>query len=155
MVELNTLGAVIKTAYEGENDTNAFTDAQQTKLAGIAAGAEVNPVNVSELTNDSGFLTTVNEAAVTAHQAALSITESQISDLGTYLTTVVETDVTAHEAALSIMESQISDLKSYVESDPTGVTGADQITNAISLTQAEYDAITTPDAMTLYYITDA
>ena len=35
-------GAEIKTAYEGEADTNAFTDAEQTKLAGIAAGAEVN-----------------------------------------------------------------------------------------------------------------
>ena len=35
-------GAEIKTAYEGEADTNAFTDAEQTKLAGIADGAEVN-----------------------------------------------------------------------------------------------------------------
>lgn len=33
-VELSTLGATIKTAYEGEADTNAFTDAEQTKLAG-------------------------------------------------------------------------------------------------------------------------
>ena len=36
-------------------------------------------------------------------------------------------------------------------SDPTGVTGADAITNVMSLTQAEYDAIT-PDASTLYVI---
>jgi len=35
-------GAEIKAAYEGEADTNAFTDAEQTKLSGIAAGAEVN-----------------------------------------------------------------------------------------------------------------
>lgn len=39
-----------------------------------------------------------------------------------------------------------------VASDPTGITGADAITNAVSLTQAEYDAIT-PDASTLYVIT--
>lgn len=38
-----------------------------------------------------------------------------------------------------------------VASDPTGVTGADAITNVMSLTQAEYDAIT-PDASTLYVI---
>lgn len=37
-------------------------------------------------------------------------------------------------------------------SDPSGVTGADAITNVMSLTQAEYDAIT-PDASTLYVIT--
>lgn len=37
-------------------------------------------------------------------------------------------------------------------SDPSGVTGADAVTNIMSLTQAEYDAIT-PDAATLYVIT--
>jgi hypothetical protein len=42
---------------------------------------------------------------------------------------------------------------SAVQSDPTGVTGADAITNIISLTQAEYDAIGTPDAATLYVVT--
>lgn len=38
-------GAEIKAAYEGEANTNAFTDAEQTKLAGIATGAEVNVVD--------------------------------------------------------------------------------------------------------------
>ena len=32
----------IKTAYESNSNTNAFTDTQQNKLAGIAEGAEVN-----------------------------------------------------------------------------------------------------------------
>ena len=41
-----------------------------------------------------------------------------------------------------------------VLSDPTGVTGADAVTNIISLTQAEYDGIM-PDASTIYVITDA
>jgi hypothetical protein len=40
-----------------------------------------------------------------------------------------------------------------VKSDTTGVTGADQITNMMSLTQAEYDAIVSPDANTFYVIT--
>jgi hypothetical protein len=35
-------GAEIKSAYEGEADTNAFTDADHSKLDGIAIGAEVN-----------------------------------------------------------------------------------------------------------------
>ena len=34
--------ANIKTKYENNADTNAFTDAEQTKLSGIATGAEVN-----------------------------------------------------------------------------------------------------------------
>ncbi len=40
-----------------------------------------------------------------------------------------------------------------VGSDPSAVTGADAITNMMSLTQAEYDAIGTPDANTFYVIT--
>jgi len=44
MAELSTLGSVIKTAYEGEANTNAYTDAEKTKLGGIAAGAQVNAV---------------------------------------------------------------------------------------------------------------
>lgn len=40
-VQLSTLGAVIKEAYEAEADTNAFTDAEKTKLTGIEAGADV------------------------------------------------------------------------------------------------------------------
>lgn len=34
--------AEIKSAYESNNDTNAFTDAEQSKLASIESGAEVN-----------------------------------------------------------------------------------------------------------------
>ena len=45
-------------------------------------------------------------------------------------------------------------LSADIKSDPTGVTGADAIANIISLTQAEYDAIATPDSATLYIITD-
>lgn len=38
-------GAEIKTAYEGEADTNAFTDVEKNKLAGIEALADVNDVD--------------------------------------------------------------------------------------------------------------
>jgi hypothetical protein len=39
-----------------------------------------------------------------------------------------------------------------VQSDPSVAAGADAIVNVISLTQAEYDAIVTPDPATLYVI---
>jgi hypothetical protein len=39
-------------------------------------------------------------------------------------------------------------------SNPAGITGADAVSNIVSLTQAEYDAIATPNAATLYVITD-
>lgn len=45
----------------------------------------------------------------------------------------------------------LTDVPPLVQSQTTGITGADQITNIVSLTQAEYDAIT-PNAATLYVI---
>lgn len=41
--EVNPTGAEIKILYEGEADTNAFTDAEKTKLAGIESGADSLP----------------------------------------------------------------------------------------------------------------
>jgi hypothetical protein len=40
-----------------------------------------------------------------------------------------------------------------VKSNTAGITGSDQITNMVSLTQAEYDAIVSPSASTFYIIT--
>ena len=42
-----------------------------------------------------------------------------------------------------------------VQSNTSGVSGADAITNLMSLTQAEYNAIGTPNLSTFYVITDA
>jgi hypothetical protein len=41
-----------------------------------------------------------------------------------------------------------------VPSSITWIPWADKITNIVSLTQAEYDAIATPSVSTLYIITD-
>src|SRR6056300_924099 len=75
----------------------------------------------------------ISQGAVTQHQAALSITESQISDLQSYLTAetndlssavtwanvpdanITESSVTQHEAALSINESQITFTSIFLE----------------------------------------
>jgi hypothetical protein len=98
--------------------------AYATAAQGTTADSALQPEdNISELTNDSGYITgyTVTESDVTTHQAALSITESQVSDLGAYITdyTVTSADVTAHQADLSITESQISDLGSYITGNQT------------------------------------
>jgi hypothetical protein len=72
------------------------------------------------------------------------------------LSTPVKDSLALADTALQA-NSNISDLNNdsgYVVSDVTGITGADQITNIVSLTQAEYDAIVTPDPATLYIITD-
>lgn len=56
--------------------------------------------------------------------------------------------------AVVYVTAAAADVEKTVKSDTTGITGADAITNVVSLTQAEYDAIT-PDASTFYAITDA
>ena len=54
-VQKNLDAASIKTAYESNADTNAYTDAEKTKLAGIEALAEVNnisDINATDLTDN-------------------------------------------------------------------------------------------------------
>jgi hypothetical protein len=71
------------------------------------------PTNNNQLTNGAGFITgyTVTEGDVTAHEAALTITESQISDLGSYqplatvLTNTTASFTTAQETKLSGIET--------------------------------------------------
>ena len=55
----------------------------------------------------------------------------------------------------TLSEAGIQPAGNYILSDIEGVLGADLVTNIISLTQAEYDAIGTPNASTIYNITDA
>lgn len=84
---------------------------------------------------------------------------SEVNDLSSVVTwanvpdaNITQGSVTQHQAALSITESQISDLQSYVTSDTTGITGASGVSNVVQMTQAAYDALSSYDANTLYYI---
>lgn len=67
----------------GTAATTAATDYATAAQGTLADSATQPGDNISTLTNDSGYITgyTVTQSDVTAHQAALSITESQISDL--------------------------------------------------------------------------
>lgn len=100
----------------------------------------------------SGNPTLSLAAAVTA-SLALADSATQPGDLGTAAATDATDYATAAQGALADTALQAADITDLVESDPTGVTGADAITNIMSLTQAEYDAIGSPDAATLYVIT--
>ena len=115
-----------------------FVNGDKTKLDGIEALADVtDTANVtaagalmdSEVTNLAAVKAFDPTDYATAAQGATADSAVQPGDNVSTLT---------NDAA-------------YVPSDPTGVTGADAITNIMSLTQAEYDAIT-PNASTLYVI---
>ena len=112
----------------------AFVDGDKTKLDGIEVGADVtDTLNVT---------------------AAGALMDSEVTNLADVKAFDPTDYATAAQGALADSATQPSDIALMVESDVTGAIGADAVTNIISLTQAEYDAIT-PDASTLYLITDA
>ena len=59
-------GAAIKKSYEAQPNTNAFTDAEKTKLDGIEAGAQVNKVEDVQLAGVSVLDAATKTANVTA-----------------------------------------------------------------------------------------
>ena len=56
-------GAEIKTAYEAE--ANAYTDTKDTKLSGIATGAEVNTINSAVAGEPTGSDLVLNVVSLT------------------------------------------------------------------------------------------
>ena len=132
--------------------TGAQIDAAITKVGGIEAGADVtDTANVtaagalmdSEVTNLADVKAFDPADYATAAQGALADSAQQPPAEGAF----VDGDKTKLDGIEAGAEVNT------VDSDPTGVTGADAITNIISLTTAEYGAIT-PDSATLYVITD-
>lgn len=108
-------GVVANDSYnKDEADARYATTSQ-----GSTADSAVQPGdNVSGLTNDSGFISgyTVTQGDVTAHQAALSITESQVSDLGDYATNTALTNAINNIDALP---SQTGNAGQYLTTDGT------------------------------------
>src|SRR5690554_4074283 len=112
MAELSTLGDVIKTAYEGEANTNAFTDAFQSKLIGIEAGAEVNTVSPGDIPT-----TPADIGAATAAQGALAASAVQPGDIGTAAAEDVGAFATAAQGALAESAVQPGDLGTAAAQD--------------------------------------
>lgn len=137
------------------NSAGGYWENQTLAEAGIqpAGSYLASGDNVSELTNDAGYLTSAPVDSVAGKTGVVTLVKADISDFS-------DADyATAAQGGLADSATQPSDNIStltndsnYLASNPTGVTGADVVTNIMSLTQAEYDAIVTPNASTLYVI---
>jgi hypothetical protein len=77
--------AEIKTAYEANSNTNAFTDAEQTKLSGIETGAQVNVNLGTEQATTSG--TTKDFTGIPAGVSIITINFEDVSNDGATTTT--------------------------------------------------------------------
>jgi len=154
--------------------------------AGAITGADIGTGEISAdklaATLDlSSKTVTLAAGAVTAHQAALSITESQISDLQSYLTAetndltsavtwanvpdanITQTSVTQHQAALAINESQITFTSSFIELTDLSVTqntasgngtlAYDNLTGVFTYTPPDLSGYLTTETQTLDDVT--
>lgn len=123
-----------------------------SKLDGIESGADVTDaanVDAAGSVMESDYnANTILKADTDNTPTALTVAEQTL--IGR-ITSVSITGLTATQVRTLLNVGDGAEANT-IESDPTGITGADQITNIVSLTQAEYDAIT-PNASTLYIIT--
>ncbi len=99
-------GAEIKTAYEGEADTNAFTDADHTKLDGIEASSN----NYSHPNHTGDVTSTGDGATVIANDA---VTTDKINDSAVTTAKIADDAVTAAK-----LNAALNDL-SNVNASPT------------------------------------
>jgi hypothetical protein len=92
-VQLSTLGSVIKIAYEAENNTNAFTDAEQTKLTGIEAGATADMTageikTAYESNPDTNEFTDAEKTKLTGIEAG-----AQVNPTNAAIVTAIDTEL--------------------------------------------------------------
>lgn len=109
-------------------------------IGGGGSGAELNDLT-SVVTWANVPDANITESSVVQHSGALRLTESQIVDLGSYI-------ASGENVSLLVNDSD------YIASNTNIATGSDKVTNIVSLSQAEYDAIT-PSTGVLYFIDDA
>jgi len=123
--------AEIKSAYEGNADTNAYTDAEKTKLSGIATGAEVNVQ--SDWNASSGDAQILNKPTIptvdaTSVNAAGAVMNSDINakgDLfvGTADNTLINVGVGSNGQVLTAASGETAGVKWQAGS---GVTNGDK-----------------------------
>ena len=120
-------------------------------------------VGLGNVDNTSDLSKPISSATQTALNGKVDTSDSRLStNLSYNASTRLLTSSTGDDATLPLVTSSAAGLASTedktkiniaVISDITGITGADAITNIVSLTQAEYNAIVSPNAATLYVIT--
>lgn len=117
-------------------DARTPTAHKSTHAAGGSDALTPADIGLGNVNNTSDADKPISTATQTALNGKANISHTHVA-----------TDVTDFSAAA---DARIA-ASDKVSSNVTGITGADQITNIVSLTQAEYDAIT-PNASTLYVI---
>lgn len=96
-------GAAIKTLYEAEANTNAFTDAEKTKLAGVEAGADVT--DTTAVLNAGALMDSecVNVAALKAVNQNLTTTSAvQFGSIQTLTGAIASATTVSSNTSMSV-----------------------------------------------------
>ena len=134
-------------------DISASAAIAYSKLATLTAGNIVlgNSSNVATSTAVTGDVT-ISSSGVTAIASGV-IVNADVNASAAIAGTKISPDFGSQTIATTGSITGGANAAPVILTDTTGVTGADQVTNIISLTQAEYDAIVSPSASTFYVIT--
>ena len=137
-------GAEIKVAYEAESDTNAYTDAEVTKLAGIEASADVTDVtNVTaagalmDSEVDANIKTFVLPATTTISTFGASLVDDATA--ATALSTLGLTATAAELNALNGITSTVSELN--ILDGVTSTTAELNILDGVTSTASELNFV--------------
>ena len=134
----------------------SMSGADKTKLDGIAAGATANTAS----TATPSALGTAAAGSGTAYAREDHVHSAEPSDSAFRVvgssdaTKKVAFEVDGIDTATTRTLTIANRSGTNVVSDTSAGTGSDVVTNIVSLTTAEYAAIGSPDATTLYLITD-
>lgn len=133
------------------NYVSSFTGTQIDDSVGVTEGAGTGIVvktgtaaGVKRSVDGTTDQITVTNGDGVAGNPTLALASAVTTSLGKADTAVQPADISD-----VVRDADITDV---VRSNTAGITGADAITNVVSLTQVEYDAIATPNASTLYVI---
>lgn len=129
-------GAEIKAAYEGEADTNAFTDAEKSKLAALFGGLNKLDATSAPTANDDSADTSGN-GAFSVGSVWIDVTGDEVYrcvDATPTSAVWVNTSLTVAELAAVAISGNFSDLSGTLA---TAQIGNNQVTNAKLAQMAE------------------
>jgi hypothetical protein len=139
------------TTLAGYGITDGFTEAQvrATPITGFTAGAGTVAATDSILQAIQKLVGNIADRALSGliSSSGLTMPSSRLVGRSTASTGAVEELTVGSRLTLAAGE-----LNATTGSVTAGITGAAQVTNMVQLTQANYDAITSPSATTLYVI---
>jgi hypothetical protein len=136
--------------------TITFSDSKYVPLSGATLTGTLNAPTLSAITlyGDGSNLTGI----VAGDTQATTFVRSNSSNWDSTYTTVNsksaswDSSYTTVQSNSANWQTTFAASSSYIPSIPTGLTGASQVTNIIRITQAGYNAISSPLSGTLYII---